>query len=114
MPCDGERPSDGPSLRRALHPVSDLRHDWVRFVSFVLNLAVRRLEKRYAPYYWLFACGPVGLVVVCCLRSLKLATTPEEYERMEVRANLIGSVLTGIALFCSVGLMGLLALLLFV
>lgn len=83
------------------------------FLSFLISPFVA-WKKRYAPYYWLFACGPVGLVVVCCLRSLKLATTPEEYERMEVRANLIGSVLTGIALFCSVGLMGLLALPLFV
>lgn len=82
-------------------------------LSFLISPFVA-WKKGYAPYYWLFACGPVGLVVVCCLRSLKLATTPEEYERMEVRANLIGSVLTGIALFCSVGLMGLLALPLFV
>lgn len=32
-----------------------------------------------------------------------LAGTPERYEQMDARANLIGSILTGIALFLSVG-----------
>ncbi len=82
-------------------------------LSFLISPFVA-WKKGYAPYYWLFACGPVGLVVVCCLRSLKLATTPEEYERMEARANLIGSVLTGIALFSSVSLFGLIVLMWFV
>ncbi len=83
------------------------------FLSFLISPFVA-WKKGYAPYYWLLACGPVGLVVVCCLRSLKLATTPEEYERMEARANLIGSVLTGIALFSSVSLFGLIVLMWFV
>ena len=76
------------------------------FLSFLVSPFVA-WRKGYAPYYWLFACGPVGLVVVCCLRSLRSAETPEQYERMEARANLIGSVLTGIALFLSVGLISL-------
>ena len=50
------------------------------------------------------------MIVVCCLRSLKAAKTPEEYERMEARANLIGSILTGVALFLSVGPFSLLML----
>lgn len=79
------------------------------FISFLVSPFVA-WRKGYAPYYWLFACGPVGLVVVCCLRSLRSAETPEQYERMEVRANLIGSILTGIALFLSVGLISLLVL----
>ena len=76
------------------------------FVSFLIAPFVA-WRKGYAPYYWLFACGPVGLVVVCCLQSLRSAETPEQYEQMEARANLIGSVLTGIALFLSVGLIAL-------
>ena len=76
------------------------------FISFLISPFVA-WRKGYAPYYWLFACGPVGLVVVCCLRSLKNAETPEQYEQMEARANLIGSILTGIALFLSVGLTAL-------
>jgi hypothetical protein len=76
------------------------------FVSFLVSPFVA-WSKGYVPYYWLFACGPVGLVVVCCLRSLKNAETPEQYEQMEARANLIGSILTGIALFLSVGLAAL-------
>jgi len=76
------------------------------FVSF-LTAPFIAWRKGYAPYYWLFACGPVGLVVVCCLRSLRSAETPEQYEQMEIRANLIGSILTGIALFLSVGLIPL-------
>ena len=79
------------------------------FVSFLVAPFVA-WRKGYAPYYWLFACGPVGLVVVCCLRSLHSAGTPEQYEQMEARANLIGSILTGIALFLSVGPIALLVL----
>lgn len=79
------------------------------FVSFVTAPLIA-WQKGYAPYYWMFACGPVGLIVVCCLRSLKAAKTPEEYERMEARANLIGSILTGVALFLSVGPFSLLML----
>ena len=76
------------------------------FVSFLVSPFIA-WRKGYAPYYWMFACGPVGLIVVCCLRSLKLAETPEEYERMEARANLTGGILTGIALFLSFGLISL-------
>ena len=49
------------------------------FLSFLISPLVA-WRKGYAPYYWQFACGPVGLVVVCCLRSLRSAETPEQYE----------------------------------
>jgi hypothetical protein len=71
------------------------------FVSFLVAPLVA-WRKGFSPYYWLFACGPIGLVVVCGLKSLKKANTPEEYERNEARVNLAGSILTGIALFLSV------------
>ena len=71
------------------------------FISFLISPFVA-WRKGYAPYYWLFACGPIGLVIVCCLPSLRTAETPEQYEQMESRANLIGSILTGVALFLSV------------
>lgn len=73
------------------------------FISFLIAPLVA-WRKGYAPYYWLFACGPVGLIIICCLRPLRSAETPEQYERMESRANWIGGVLTGIALFLSVGM----------
>ena len=79
-------------------------------LSFGISFLIAPLvawRKGYAPYYWMFACGPVGFVVVCCLRPLKNAETPEQYEQMEARANLIGSILSGIALFLSVGLAAL-------
>ena len=80
------------------------------FISFLIAPFVA-WRKGYAPYYWLFACGPVGLVIICCLPSLRSAGTPEQYEQMEVRANLIGSSLMGIALFLLfVGLISLLVL----
>lgn len=60
-------------------------------------------RKGYAPYYWVFACGPIGLIVISRLRPLRSAESPEEYEQMETRANLIGSILTGITFFCSMG-----------
>ena len=71
-------------------------------------------RKGYAPYYWFFALHPVGLIVIANLAPLSSAATPEERDRMEARANRIGGVLTGIALFASVSLTGFLALLLIV
>ena len=49
-------------------------------ISFLLSplIAIRR---GYAPYYWMFACGPIGLVVITLLPPLKAARDPEEYER---------------------------------
>ena len=76
------------------------------FVSFLVSPFVA-WRKGYAPYYWLFACGPVGLVVVSCLRSLKRAETPEQYEQMEARANMIGTHLTGIAILLWAGMISL-------
>ena len=56
------------------------------------------IKKRYPPYYWLLACGPVGLIVIALLPPLKSAKDPEEYERFEARGNFIGAVLSAIAI----------------
>ena len=64
-------------------------------------------SKGYAPYYWFLALHPVGLIVIANLAPLSKASTSDERERMEARANRIGSMLTGIALFLSVGLTAL-------
>ena len=61
-------------------------------------------SKGYAPYHWFFALHPVGLIVIANLAPLSMASNPEGRERMEARANRIGSILTGIALFLSIGL----------
>ena len=64
-------------------------------------------SKGYAPYYWFLALHPVGLILIANLAPLSTASTPEEREQMEARANLIGSILSGIAIFLSVGLVAL-------
>ena len=68
------------------------------FLSFLVSPFVAR-HKGYAPYFWLFASGPIGLIVICCLPSAKLATTPEQLELLQSRANTTGAILTGVALF---------------
>lgn len=72
------------------------------FVSFLVSPFIA-WSKGYAPYLWLFACGPLGLVVILCLPSSKRATTPEQMELMQSRANTTGAILTGVGFF--VGLM---------
>ena len=67
------------------------------FISFVVSPFVAT-SKGYAPYFWLFASGPIGLVVICCLPNSKTATTPEQMELMQARANTTGAILSGIAL----------------
>jgi hypothetical protein len=79
------------------------------FVSFLISPVIA-LKKGYAPYYWMFACGPVGLMIVSCLRSTSKAKTPEELERMQSRANTIGAVLTGFAFLLALSAVGFLIL----
>ena len=68
------------------------------FVSFLVSPFIA-WRKGYAPYFWLFACGPIGLIVVSCLRSTKDAETPEQLEQMQSRANTTGAILSGIVFF---------------
>jgi hypothetical protein len=57
------------------------------------------MKKGYAPYYWLLACGPIGLMVIMSQAALKSAKNPEEYEQLENQANFTGAILSGIAIF---------------
>jgi hypothetical protein len=68
------------------------------FISFLISPFIA-WRKGFAPYYWMIACGPIGLAVICCLPSLKSTTTPEAYERLQGRVNLIGATLSIIAVF---------------
>lgn len=70
------------------------------FVSFLVSPFIA-WRKGYAPYLWLFACGPVGLIVIAWLPAANTAQTPEQMELMQVRANTTGAILTGLALVIS-------------
>jgi hypothetical protein len=74
------------------------------FVSFIVSPLIAR-RKGYAPYFWLFACGPVGLVVIALFPSAKKALTPEDLEAMQARANMTGAILTGFALIVLLALL---------
>ena len=67
------------------------------FISFLVAPMIA-MWKGYAPYFWMFACGPVGLVVMLFFPSLHSAKNPEQREILETRANMIGGILSGIAL----------------
>ncbi len=67
---------------------------WAFFTSPLIAM-----QKGYAPYYWPFACGPIGLIAMIFLPPLKSAENPEDYERLESRANFIGAVLSWIGIF---------------
>lgn len=70
------------------------------FIAFLASPFVAK-RKGYAPYAWLFACQPLGLLVLACLPDAKTAKTPEDLEIMQARANMTGAILTGIALFAA-------------
>lgn len=72
----------------------------VSFVAMIVSPIIA-WRKGYAPYFWLFACGPIGLVVIAILPSTKQATTPEDLDQMQARANTTGAILSGIAFFIS-------------
>jgi len=64
------------------------------FVSFLISPYIA-WRKGFAPYYWLFAAGPIGLIVIWCFKSTRQTTTPEQLERLQSLANTCGAVLTG-------------------
>ena len=56
--------------------------------------------KGYRPWFWLIPLGPVGALLMLLRPNLNRATTPEEREQWEQRADWTGGVLSGITLFC--------------
>jgi hypothetical protein len=84
----------------ALIPLIVMAVSGLSFVAFFISPLIA-WRKGYAPYFWLFACGPIGLVVIAILPSTRRAATPEELEQMQARANTTGAILTGVAFFVS-------------
>jgi hypothetical protein len=52
-------------------------------------------NKGYRPWFWLLSFGPLGTLIVALTPALSRATTPEERERMESRADWTGGILSG-------------------
>lgn len=84
----------GGLLLQSVASILPLLFWWAFFTSPLIAM-----QKGYAPYYWPFACGPIGLVVLISLPALKSTKNAEDYERLENRANFIGSVLSWIGIF---------------
>lgn len=70
-------------------------------VSFVVSPWVAS-RKGYAPYFWMFAAGPLGLAIISLLPSIKAAKTPEMLELMQARTNTTGAILSGVTLLLAV------------
>lgn len=64
-----------------------------------LYAALDAWMKGYRPWFWLVSLGPVGLLLMLLRPNLNQATTPEEREQWEQRADWTGGILSGITLF---------------
>ncbi len=60
--------------------------------------------KGYRPWFWLVSLGPVGALLMLLRPNLNRATTPEEREQWEQRADWTGGILSGITLFFAMAL----------
>ncbi len=60
--------------------------------------------KGYRPWFWLLSFGPVGMILILFKPNLNKATTPEERERWESRADWTGGVLSGFTAFVMFGI----------
>lgn len=60
--------------------------------------------KGYRPWFWLVSLGPIGALSMLLRPNLNRATTPEEREQWEQRADWTGGILSGITLFFAMGL----------
>ena len=69
-----------------------------------LVAAVIAWQKGYRPWFWLLSFGPVGMFWMLFKPSLDKATTPEERERWESRADWTGGVLSGFTSFVMFGI----------
>ena len=61
-------------------------------------------QKGYRPWFWLLSFGPVGMILILFKPNLNKATTPEERERWESRADWTGGVLSGFTAFVMFGI----------
>ena len=61
-------------------------------------------SKGYRPWFWLLSMGPIGALVIALIPGLAHATTPEERERMESRADWTGGILSGFTILPALGL----------
>lgn len=69
---------------------------FVLFVPLGLISGFVAWRKGYPPWYWLFSMGPIGIIWILVTRNLSEATTPEEREGWETRANWTGGILSGL------------------
>jgi hypothetical protein len=71
----------------------------IGLIIFGIPSAIIAGVKGFKPLRWLFAFGPIGLIVVACMSSAKATgITPEESKRRADAANTVGAWMTGINL----------------
>jgi MFS family permease len=75
--------------------------------------AVVAHRKGYRPWFWILACGLVGLLVTVLIPGLSQESTPEQRERWESRADWTGGLLSGFT-FLFTGLLPVLGIMFFV
>ena len=75
----------------------------VFFVSGMISVSLAWI-KGYRPWFWLVSLGPVGALLMLLKPNLNRATTPEERELWEQRADWTGGILSGITLFFSMAM----------
>lgn len=68
------------------------------FFGFGLIAGMIAWYKGYRPWFWLLSMPPIGFLVIALIPGLGRATTPEERERMESRADWTGGILSGFTL----------------
>ncbi len=73
-------------------------------VGLGLAAAFIAWKKGYPPWFWLVSMGPVGALWILLTPSLDQATTPEDRERWETRANWTGGMLSGFTILPMFGL----------
>lgn len=74
------------------------------FCATGLFAAVVAWMKGYRPWFWVASLGPIGALLMMLRPNLNRATTPEEREEWEQRADWTGGILSGITLFVAMGL----------
>ena len=68
------------------------------FVTGMISVSLAWM-KGYRSWFWFVSMGPVGALLMLLWPNLNRATTPEERELWEQRADWTGGILSGITLF---------------